>query len=186
MPMASTAQPGGFRPADHPDDIVARISNQSENTESISSEFLQKKQLRFLDETIVSSGKFWFKKENNLRWAYEEPYRYAIIIHGGTFRIVDGDQVSDYDIESNAVFREVNDMIVGMVRGDILRKDRFGISVFEGPSSYLVKLTPLDPNIGEIISEMEIYFSREKNSLNFRSEIYSHRLLPAEPRLVPQ
>jgi outer membrane lipoprotein-sorting protein len=161
FPPAMAAQPDGFSPADRPGEIVARISSQSGNIETIHSSFIQKKQLQFLDETIVSKGEFWFRKENSLRWAYREPYPYAIIIQGGTFRIVDGTQVSDYDIESNAVFTEVNNMIIGMVRGDILNEDRFGISVFEDPSSYLVRLTPLDPNIGEVISEMEIYFSRE-------------------------
>ena len=152
---------GEFTPVEDLDKLVEQLNNHAANTWSIQSRFIQKKQLEFLDETIVSKGRFWFRKENSLRWAYDEPYEYAIIISGGKFQIKDGEKVSAYDIESNTAFREINDLIIGMVRGSVMEEDKFDIKAFENEQQYLVKLVPRDINMRSVISNMEIYFDKE-------------------------
>lgn len=152
---------GEFTPVEDLDKLVEQLNNHAANTRSIQSRFIQKKQLEFLDETIVSKGRFWFRKENSLRWAYDEPYEYAIIISGGKFQIKDGEKVSAYDIESNTAFREINDLIIGMVRGSVMEEDKFDIKAFENEQQYLVKLVPRDINMRSVISNMEIYFDKE-------------------------
>ncbi len=152
---------GEFTPVEDLDKLVEQLNNHAANTRSIQSRFIQKKQLEFLDETIVSKGRFWFRKENSLRWAYDEPYEYAIIISGGKFQIKDGEKVSAYDIESNTAFREINDLIIGMVRGSVMEEDKFDIKAFENEQQYLVKLVPRDINMRSVSSNMEIYFDKE-------------------------
>ena len=152
---------GEFTPVENLDKLVEQLNIQAANTWSIQSRFIQKKQLEVLDETIVSKGRFWFRKENSLRWAYEEPYEYAIIISGGKFHIKDGEKVSAYDIESNTAFREINELIIGMVRGSVMEKDKFDIKAFENEQQYLVKLVPREINMRNVISNMEIYFDKK-------------------------
>jgi len=152
---------GDFTPVEDLEKLGEQLNIQAANTGSIQSRFIQKKQLEFLDETIVSKGRFWFRKENSLRWAYEEPYEYAIIISDGKFHIKDGEKVSAYDIESNTAFREINDLIIGMVQGSVMDQDKFDIKAFENEQQYLVKLVPRDVNMRSVISNMEIYFDKE-------------------------
>src|SRR5438045_7261862 len=50
----------------------------SKNTHSIQSDFVQEKKLKMLNDKVISKGKLYFKKEDKLRWEYEEPYRYIV------------------------------------------------------------------------------------------------------------
>jgi outer membrane lipoprotein-sorting protein len=148
-----------FRRVENIDQLVGRLNEHAARIETIQSNFIQQKQLEFLDETIISKGAFWFKKENNLRWAYKEPFDYVIVIHEGRFSIRDGEQVSAYDIESNPAFAGINNLIVDMVRGNITG-DRFERAAFENSRQYKISLVPKDNGMREVISTMEIYFNK--------------------------
>jgi outer membrane lipoprotein-sorting protein len=151
---------GEFTPVEDPEQLVEKLNINATKIGSIKSRFIQKKQLEFLDETITSKGMFWFRKENSLRWAYEEPFEYTIIINGGKFLIKDDEKVSAYDIDSNAAFREINDLIIGMVQGIVMEQDKFDMKAFEDDDQYLVKLVPKDSHMRSVISNMEIYFDK--------------------------
>lgn len=143
--------------------LEEKLNSNLANTSSIKSEFIQQKELEYLDETIVSKGQFWFKKENQLRWAYHEPFDYAIILSKGKFIIQDESEVSVYDIDSNQAFREINNLIINMVQGSLMEYDKFEIEAFENSTQYLVKLVPIDTNMRKVISNMEVYI--DKNDL---------------------
>ena len=157
--VSAQAEQDGFFPVTNREQLVKKLNENSASIETIQSTFIQKKQLEFLDETIISNGTFWFKKDNNLRWAYHEPFEYVIVIHDGTFHILDGEQLSAYDIESNPAFAEVNNLIVNMVSGNIT-DERFEMAALENSMQYLVKLVPKDPVLKNMISTMEIYFNK--------------------------
>jgi len=149
-----------MKPVDDPGSMLRQLESQSAQVESIHAHFTQVKHLDFLDESIESQGQFWFRRENSLRWAYETPFEYAIVIHQGSFHIKDGDKLSSYDIDSNPAFREINALIVGMVSGQLLHSERFGLHMEEDSQRLLVKLEPLEAQLKEVIAEMEIYFSK--------------------------
>ena len=159
LPAYALVYQDGFSPVENMEQLIAQLNENAATIESIHSLFIQKKQLEFLDETIISSGAFWFKKDNNLRWVYKEPFDYAIVIRDGKFSIRDGDRVSAYDIESNPAFSEINKLIVDMVRGNITQA-RFEMEAFENIKYYLVRLVPKDVNMKKVISAMEVYFSK--------------------------
>lgn len=148
-----------FSPVENKEKLMLKLNKHAGTIETIQSNFIQKKQLEFLDETIISKGSFCFKKDNNLRWAYQEPFDYVIVIHQGKFHIRDGEQVSAYDIASNPAFAEINKLIVDMVRGNIT-DERFEMAAFESNSQYLVRLVPKDESMKKVIASMEIYFSK--------------------------
>lgn len=155
-----SAQPAGFQAAADPESVAKLLTGQAAEIRTIQSSFVQKKQLQYLDETITSKGSFWFKRDNSLRWEYLEPFHYTIVLHEGIFRIIDGDQVSEFDVASNPVFGEINDMIIGMVQGDILKEDRFGMQYFENQDTFLAILEPLASDVKEVIAQMEITFDK--------------------------
>jgi outer membrane lipoprotein carrier protein len=150
-----------YKAVGDPAALAEKLNARSSEISSITSIFVQEKHLEFLDETIVSKGHFWFRRENSLRWAYEEPFEYLIILHEGQFLIRDGEDVSSFDIESNAVFKEINDLIIGMVRGNVMDEERFVIGMKESSSHYLISLEPREAGMKGVISGMEVYFDKE-------------------------
>ena len=114
-----------------------------------------------LEEVIVSKGHFLFRKENDVRWEYLSPIDYAIVIYKGKFRIKNEDKVNEFDIGSNALFQQINKMIVTAIRGDFVDNPDFEASFFEGGKQYRVKLKALDKHVAEMLAGIEIYFNKE-------------------------
>ena len=140
--------------------LNGKINENSKKINTIMSDFTQEKKLEYLNELIVSKGKFWFKKENNLRWEYTEPYKYIIVLNAGKFNIFDGKKTSVFDINSNRMFKEINDLIISMVQGNLMASGKFQVQAFENKNSYLLKLVPKDMNMKKVIATTEIIIDK--------------------------
>src|SRR6476620_6754715 len=57
------------------------FSAAAQRTSIINSDFVQEKNLSMLSEKITSKGKFWFKKESQVRMEYTSPFQYLMIIN---------------------------------------------------------------------------------------------------------
>lgn len=131
---------------------------------AIESDFIQEKNLSVLSNTIVSKGHFWYKKDNNIRWEYLQPYKYLIIISGGKIFIKEEQGQKQYDIESNRMFREMNNFISGCIQGDILKNEKdFSTGYFEDDKNYFVTLVPRAESMRKMLNEVQIWF--DKNDL---------------------
>lgn len=152
-PMKPMSDINGFK---------AKLEEMSKSTQSISSDFVQEKNLVVLSEKIISKGVFFFRKENNIRWEYLQPYRYLIIISNGQLFTRDDKNQKLYDIESNKMFQEMNRFISGCIQGDILKNDQdYSTEYLENISSYFVKLVPRDEKMRQMLNEVQIWFDRK-------------------------
>jgi len=141
--------------------LKEKINKVSENTRTIQSDFIQEKHLTMLEEVIISKGRFLFRKENDVRWEYSSPINYVIVIYEGKFRIKNDEKISEFDIGSNALFQQINKMIVTAIRGDFVDNPEFEASFFESAKQYRVKLKALNKQVAEMLAGIEIFFSKE-------------------------
>jgi outer membrane lipoprotein-sorting protein len=133
----------------------------TQKVSTIESDFVQEKNLSVLSNKIVSKGHFCYKKDNNIRWEYQQPYRYLIIISNGKIFVRDDNTQKQYDIQSNKMFQEMNKFISGCIQGDILHNDRdFTINYFEDERHYFVSLVPRAEMMRNMLNEVQIWFSR--------------------------
>ncbi|MCG7860037.1 outer membrane lipoprotein carrier protein LolA, partial [Flavihumibacter sediminis] len=65
------------------------FSAKSAQVNSIQADFTQEKNLSLLAEKIISKGKFWFRKETQVRMEYQHPFQYLMIINGKNIYIKD-------------------------------------------------------------------------------------------------
>jgi outer membrane lipoprotein-sorting protein len=153
-----------FKPLGNIEDFKAKLEGMSKSTQTITCDFVQEKNLVVLSEKIISKGVFFFKKENNIRWEYTQPYRYLIVISSGQLFTRDDKNQKLYDIESNRMFQEMNSFISGCIQGDILRNDKdYAIEYFENNRQYFVKLIPRAEKMKQMLNEVQIWF--DKNDL---------------------
>jgi outer membrane lipoprotein-sorting protein len=131
------------KPITEPASLIEQANLASQKTNSIVSDFTQHKELSFMEETIISSGKLYFRKEKLLRWEYTEPFQYAIIINNNRIRIIDEGKNKDFDAGSNRMFIEISDIMSGMVNGTLLNSDKFRATWFESSDNYFVELLPV-------------------------------------------
>lgn len=156
----------GFVKVKNNTELINSIREHSALLKSIKSNFTQEKHLSMLEEVVISKGKFFFKKEDNIRWEYNTPFDYTIIVSNGKFLIDNEGKISEYDIGSNPMFKQISNMIVMAVSGDFVDNDEFNIEFFENSGFYLAKLKAVDEQVAQMLSGIYIYF--DKKSLNVK------------------
>lgn len=150
-----------FKILKDPSSFIKKSNELSQSISTIESDFVQKKHLSFFSENVTSKGRFYFKKENMLRWEYISPIRYLMVMNQDKFYIKDNNKVTAFDVKSNKMISEINEIMISSIKGNILKDDgQFKISYFENNSIYLVKLVPLSSMMKEYIQRIELYFSK--------------------------
>lgn len=142
-------------------DILAKISKEQVNANSLECKFVQKKKLSVLAETVASEGVMYFKKDNNLRWQYNKPYRYLFILSGGKVLIKNESRTDKFDTNSNKMFREISEIMIGGVKGNTLVDNRkFDARFLVGASTVVVKLTPKNKELKQLMKYINLTFSK--------------------------
>lgn len=139
----------------------AKLEEMAESTNSIEASFHQEKYMSILSNNIDSEGKIFFKKPNLLKWSYDQPYEYTIVLDGKEIKIKDEEKVNAFDIESSKIFKQVNDLILSSVNGQILDESKFDIEYYDDQTNYVTYLNPKDPNMGKYISKIEVFFNKQ-------------------------
>lgn len=137
-----------------------RLAGMTGKVNTIESDFIQEKNLSVLSDKIISKGHFCYKKDNNIRWEYLQPYQYLIIISNGKIFIKEDNSQKQYDIQSNKMFQEMNMFISGCIQGDILKNEKeYKVGYFEDDKNYFVSLVPKAEAMHKMLNEVQIWFN---------------------------
>ena len=160
------AQENGFKEIKDIDKVKTELNKLSENTSTIQSIFIQEKHLSFLTENIISKGEFYFKSPNQLRWEYSEPFEYIIVFNDKNIFIKDEDKISTFDTESNKMFSEISNLMIGTVKGNLFTdSERFTVKYFENTTQYLLVLDPRLPEMKSMLKTIKIYIDKSDISV---------------------
>ncbi len=164
--LISIAQEKGFKPIENAASFKEKLNKLTENTTSIQSDFTQEKHLSFLSENIISKGKFAFKTPNLLRWEYAEPINYIIVFNDKNILISDDGKISSFDTQSNRMFSEINNMMVGTIQGSLFNdSERFNVKYFESEKQYLLELEPKMTEMKGMLKTIKIVIDKTDNSV---------------------
>ena len=155
----------GFKAVKDTVSLKEKINHISKETNSLESDFVQVKTLNMLSEKITSKGHFCFKKDNLLRWEYVSPYTYIIVINKDKVLIKDESKLKKYDMNSNKIFKEINDIMISCINGNILSSNKFKIAYSENDKSYRLELTPLVKGMKESLKKIYMYFDKAVTSV---------------------
>ena len=64
------------------DRIFAEIAAFSSEVNTLSSDFIQEKHLSMLNNVLISKGRFYYKRNERLRWALTEPAASGFAVNG--------------------------------------------------------------------------------------------------------
>ena len=142
------------------------IEQMAASTTSIKADFKQEKYLSILSNKIDSEGIILFKKPNLLRWEYKSPFEYIIVLNGNEIVIKDQDKVNAFDIGGSQAFKEVNNLIINSVQGNVLDSEQFHIEYYESATLYLAKLTPKDEKMRQFLQGIDIHFDKKDFSVS--------------------
>ena len=137
-----------------------KMETQSKLVNSIESDFTQEKYLSVMSENIISKGHFCFKKINMLRWEYNDPYKYIIAINKDKMFIKDNGKVTKYDINSNKMFKSINEMMMNTVQGNLLNNKDYIAKIYESDKQYLLELAPVQKGAKDFLKVIQLYIDK--------------------------
>jgi outer membrane lipoprotein-sorting protein len=161
LPAISFAQvPAGYKTIKDTVSFKQKMEAQSKLVNSIESDFTQEKYLSVMSEKIITKGHFLFKKTNLLRWEYTSPYSYLIVINKDKMFIKDNGKISKYDINSNKMFKSINEMMVATVQGNLLNNKDYKASFYESDKFYLIELSPVQKAAKDFLKNIQLYINK--------------------------
>ena len=137
-----------------------KMEAQSKLINTMESDFTQNKYLSVMSENIVSKGHFCFKKANMLRWEYITPYTYLIAINKDKMFIKDNGKVNKYDINSNKMFKSINEMMVATVQGNLLSNKDYKAKFYESDRQYMIELAPVQKAAKDFLKSIQLYIDK--------------------------
>lgn len=161
LPFLVNGQPEGYKLVTDPGFVTQKINEVSASTNSINSQFIQEKNLSFIEEKIISKGILLYLKPDKLRLEYTEPFTYILIMNGGRMMTDNGDKKSEYDLKSNKMFSEINNLIISSVKGNIMDNPDFKSAVYENAEILFINLTPLNKELNKYIKTIGLYISKK-------------------------
>jgi outer membrane lipoprotein-sorting protein len=150
------AQPAGYKAVENLTEFKTRFAEEGKKVSTISSNFIQEKNLSVLEEKIISEGKFWYKKERKVRLEYQKPFRYLMMMSGDQMVIRDEQKESRMSTHSNKLFQQINRIIVDCVNGSILENKDFTSRVYQNEKAYLLVMTPTSKTMRDFFQTIQV------------------------------
>jgi len=160
LPLFTISQPEGYKPVTDAMTVRKKIYEASSTINTINTLFIQEKHLSFMTEKIISKGIMLYQKPDKLKLEYTAPFSYILLMNGGRMTTYNGDKKSEYDLKSNKMFSEINNLIIGSVQGNLLDNPDFESTLFENAENLFTKLIPQNKELGKYIKNIGLLISK--------------------------
>lgn len=154
--QVSAQTPEGFKILKDTTTFINKMTAQAKLTNTTECDFEQEKFISVMSEKIISKGHFCFKKSNKLRWEYIHPFKYLIVINEGKMFIKDNGKVKKYDINSNKIFKSINEMMMSIVQGTLFNSKDYTVKYYENDKYYQVVLIPTQKTTKEFLKTINL------------------------------
>ncbi|MDR0395026.1 MAG: outer membrane lipoprotein carrier protein LolA [Tannerella sp.] len=148
------------------DEIVNKITKAAGDMNTMQGDFIQVKELSFMDDKVTSEGKMYFKKTNKIRWEYTKPYKYVFSMDGQNVRMTSGDKTNKVPVRSSKMFGEISKVMAGGVSGSgLVDSPDFDAQFMEGKDDYKIVLTPKKKEMREMFSSVQLFVGKSDNRI---------------------
>ncbi|ANH82899.1 cell envelope biogenesis protein LolA [Niabella ginsenosidivorans] len=149
-----------YKPVANVTAVKSQFAAASQKINSISSDFTQVKSLSMLAEKITSKGKFYFRKNNQVRMEYTSPYQYLMILNGNKMSIKDGQKTSKMAAGSGKLFQQVNHLMMDCIKGTVFDNPDFSVKLLESSNSYMADMTPVTKEMKTLFKQVKVVMSK--------------------------
>jgi len=140
-------------------DFISRIEKINASVTSIESEFIQIQKFSFLDEVIESTGNFYFKKPNAMKWEQLSPEPYKFVLNDHEAYSFDGKDKKSMPANSPQLvgFKK---FIMGTIDGSVFAGDDFETTIVENQEHIEVVMLPQKKAVKRIFLRVEMVFDK--------------------------
>ncbi|MDR2038096.1 MAG: outer membrane lipoprotein carrier protein LolA [Bacteroidales bacterium] len=148
------------------DKFAQKLSDGTRKQKTIESDFIQYKEMEIMEETLTSSGKFYFRDDDVVSLKYTSPEPYLIVVNGEKVKIETNGKKNIYNTSSNPMVTTMQSMFSACLSGDFTRSKDYALAVFQDDSGYLIEIEPQNRKIKKYIQKIEVIFDKNDFSVN--------------------
>ncbi|MDR2145477.1 MAG: outer membrane lipoprotein carrier protein LolA [Tannerella sp.] len=144
--------------------IIQKITQAAAEMKTMKCDFVQTKELSFMNDNVVSEGKMFYKSSNKIRWEYVKPYQYVFSMDGENVNISSGDKTNKIPLKASKIFSEISRVMIGGISGSGLVDSKdFTSRLMAGTADYKIILTPLKKEIKDMFSEIQLFVNKSNS-----------------------
>ncbi|MBR3411950.1 MAG: outer membrane lipoprotein carrier protein LolA [Bacteroidales bacterium] len=145
-------------------DAMQRINRAATAIKTMQGDFVQTKQLKLLNDQMVSKGRMCYQGGDKLRWEYVTPYSYVFIMNGSQVQLKNSTRSDVIDVNQNKIFKEIAQIMMNSVVGKCLQDDKsFKTTIQETASEYVATLLPLKKNMKQMFQQIVLHFQKQQS-----------------------
>ena len=130
------------------DEVLARLARDAARVETLQAGIVQEKRLEMFQDTVISRGRFAYRRPDRLRWELTEPVATGFVIAGSSGRRWHGltGKTEPFDLERDPMMKVVAGQLLGWAHADFdaMRRDYRIVVASEAPVT--LQLEPLATN----------------------------------------
>lgn len=160
--VSAVAQ-SGYTAVKNTQQVKDKFSQTLKTTNSIQSIFKQTKEMKLLKENIVSTGMFYYKKENKIRIEYQKPYTYLVILNNGQMSITDNyGKKTNIKTSNSKSMKAMNGIMIDCMNGNIFNNKDFKSQINENSKEYSIVLTPMTSEMKSMYQQINVFFDKSQ------------------------
>lgn len=145
-------------------DLVAVLTQATANIKSLECKFVQTKQMSMLADSTRAEGKMYYVAPDKIRWEYDSPYKYALVVNGEKVLMQSEAKTEIVDAKSNRMYKGITDIIMGSVTGKkLFDKSAFDVKLFDDGSTWRAELKPLKKDLKRMFKLLTFRFDKKSN-----------------------
>ena len=156
----SWAQPKGFSQASK-GEVEKRLEKAHQAINSIQSDFKQIKTMSVLSDKVVSTGLFYFKKQDKIRIEYKQPYYYLMVLNRGQMMVKDEKKSTQVTGKQAKMVQQMNQLILDCFQGTILSNPQFKSETYASNDQYWLSLLPLNGEVKNFFQSLELTIDKK-------------------------
>jgi outer membrane lipoprotein-sorting protein len=168
--MNSSAQT--FRPVTDPGKVLAALKKSSESATTVQADFEEEKVMAVLKAPQRSSGVFYYRKSDQLRWEQQKPTQYIILINGDKLRVQEKGKEKNVG-QAGRMASQIRDLMLGLVNGDFQNSKDFSQTISENSSAYQISLVPVNKRLKGMYSQIDLVFA--KSTMRLKDLTFLHK-----------
>lgn len=154
------AQKAGFSPLSNTSSLEQAMAKNAQQTQSISSDFVQVKHMKMLNDKVKSKGKFHYKKNDKVRIEYQSPFQYLLVMNGSMIFVKENGKVSKINTRNSMTMQAVNKIMMDCMRGTVFTNKDFSVKAFSSNDQYLLAMTPQNSTVKGLFKQIEVYINK--------------------------
>ena len=146
--------------------IKQKIGVAASRIKSMRCDFVQTKNVKLLNDKVVSRGKMCFQQSDKLRWEYTSPYSYTFILNGSKVLLKNSRRNDVIDVNRNKLFKEIARIMMSSVAGDCLSDSKsFKSTVADSGTEWVATLIPQRKELKQMFQKIKIHFNKQQSTV---------------------